>query len=90
MSILYLLTFPEPVLEATDAVWQDVEALQKAFGGVRINLFPFKKPIKFLHVSLYGLHQIRSIRRQENNQSKINHILYFSKIEKENKILFIK
>ena len=74
MSILYLLTFPEPVLEATDAVWQDVEALQKAFGGVRINLFPFKKPIKFLHVSLYGLHQIRSIRRQENNQSKINHI----------------
>ncbi len=58
MSILYLLTFPEPLLEGTDAVWQDVEALQKAFGGARINLFPFKKPRRFLPVSLYGLHQL--------------------------------
>jgi glycosyltransferase involved in cell wall biosynthesis len=74
MSVLYLLTFPEPVLEGTDAVWQDVEALQKAFGGTRINLFPFKKPTKFLHVSLYGLHRIKSVRSQENNQLKINHI----------------
>lgn len=74
MSILYLLTFPEPVLEGTDAVWQDVAALQKAFGGARINLFPFKKPTRFLHVYLYGLHQIKSIRSQEKNQLKINHI----------------
>ena len=74
MSILYLLTFPEPVIEGTDAVWQDVQALQTTFGGARMNLFPFKKPNSFLPMPLYGLHRIKSIRSQENNQLEINHI----------------
>lgn len=74
MSILYLLTFPEPVVEGTDAVWQDVQALQTTFGGAWINLFPFKKPSSFLPIYLYGLHRIKTIRSQENNKLKVNHI----------------
>ena len=74
MSILYLLTFPEPAIQGTDAVWQDVETLQTTFGGASINLFPFKKPRSFLPMPLYGLHRIKSIRSQENNQLMLNHI----------------
>ena len=38
MGILYLLTAPEPAIAGTDAVYQEVAALQGEFGGARLNL----------------------------------------------------
>ncbi len=72
MSILYLLTSPEPVVEGTDAVFQEVQALQTAFSGERVNLFPLKSPSSLVPRYLYGFHQIRTIKHQEK-KLKLNH-----------------
>ena len=47
MSVLYLLTSPTPVIEGTDAVFQEVEALRASVGGETLNLNPRKKPGAF-------------------------------------------
>jgi len=73
MSILYLLTSPEPEIEGADAVFKEVQTLQSAFEGERINLFPLKKPSSILPKFFYGLNQIKSIKKQES-KCKINHI----------------
>ena len=75
MSILYLLTSPEPVVEGTDAVFQEVRTLQVAFKGVSVNLFPFRKPSSRVPKSLYGLHRINAVRTREHI-STINHIFF--------------
>jgi len=73
MSILYLLTSPQPVIEGTDAVFKEVKALQAVFNGAQINLFPFSRPSSLFPKTLYGLQRIKTIRNQES-QLKINHI----------------
>jgi glycosyltransferase involved in cell wall biosynthesis len=75
MSVLYLLTSPQPLIEGTDAVYQEVSILQSAFKGRTINLFPVKKPSMRFPRQLCGLHRIREIRRLEKG-CKLNH-LYF-------------
>ena len=75
MSVLYLLTSPDPVIEGTDAVFQDVAILRSAFGGKTLNLFPRKKPGSRFPRQLYGFHRISEIRRLEK-QCKLSH-LYF-------------
>jgi glycosyltransferase involved in cell wall biosynthesis len=74
MSILYLLTAPAPIMEGTDAVFQEVAALRAAFQGEAVNLFPFKHPGPFPK-QLFGLHKIFEISRAETRY-KLNH-LYF-------------
>ncbi len=73
MSVLYLLTSPEPVLEGTDAVFQEVASLQSAFHGRSVNLFPLSRPSSRFPRSLYGLHKLRSIRRLEQDH-RLNHV----------------
>lgn len=73
MSILYLLTSPEPIVEGTDAIFQEVQGLQTAFNGARVNLFPLKKPSSFFPKPFYGLHRIKTMKSQENIL-KVNHI----------------
>ena len=75
MSVLYLLTSPDPVIEGTDAVFQDVAILRSAFGGETLNLFPRKKPGSRFPRQLYGLHRMLEIRRLEQ-ACRLNH-LYF-------------
>ena len=73
MSILYLLTSPEPVISGTDAAFQEVQALQSACNGKRINLFPLQKPNSLVPKTVYGWHRIKALREQESH-FKINHI----------------
>src|SRR5262245_7772895 len=75
MSVLYLLTTPPPIMEGTDAVLQEVEALRHAFDGEIVNLFPFKQPNRPFPIELYGFHSIRRLRKLER-RCKLNH-LYF-------------
>jgi len=76
MSILYLLTAPRPPIDGTDAVHNEVAALQAAFGGETMNLFPLALPSSRFPKSLYGLHAITALRRTEARH-RANHV-YFS------------
>ena len=44
MTVLYHLTAPPPAMADTDAVFQEVGALQQRFGGSQIQLYPFRRP----------------------------------------------
>ena len=73
MSVLYFMTSPTPPLEGTDAVWQDVAILAKAFEGDICNLYPVKKPHVWIPRSIYGAHMIRQIKALESTHD-INHV----------------
>jgi len=75
MSILYLLTTPPPALEGTDAVFQDVVALQRAFQGDVINLSPLRSSIRRFPKQFYGFQNILEIRKSER-RSKLNHLFF--------------
>lgn len=73
MPVLYLVTAPPPVIEGTDAVFQEVVALCHAFGGKIVNLYPLKRPSRLFSPRLYGLHKLAKIRQLER-QHKFNHL----------------
>lgn len=63
MKIVYHLTVPPPAIAGTDALIQEVNALQAHFGGEINALYPFKKPGSRLPRLFYGLHQTGRLRR---------------------------
>lgn len=65
MNILYHLTSPAPPIPGTDAVFQEIEALRRRFGGECLQLFPLRRPSRIFPKKLYGLHQYRALRRRE-------------------------
>ncbi len=73
MSVLYLLITPPPVMEGTDAVYQEVHALRREFQGEVLSLSPFKKPGSRFPRQLYGLHNIRQIKNKESHH-EITHV----------------
>jgi glycosyltransferase involved in cell wall biosynthesis len=75
MSILYLLTAPSPRIPGTDAVFQEVAILQRAFAGVAVNLFPLRSPNSRFPKWLYGLHRLGELRRLEA-RCRLNHIYF--------------
>jgi glycosyltransferase involved in cell wall biosynthesis len=75
MSVLYLLTAPPPPIAGTDAVFNEVAALQAKFGGETLNLFPFSTPAIRLPRSAYGLHLIPALRRSEARHD-VNHVYF--------------
>src|SRR2546430_211185 len=75
MSVLYLLTAPPPPIEGTDAVFQEVSALCRAFRGEIVNLSPLRSSTRRYPKQLYGFHNIREIKRLEN-RCKINHVFF--------------
>ena len=72
-TILYILTSPQPILEGTDAVFQEVANLQQATKGNSINIFPLKKPNSFFPRFLYGWHKLKELKRKEEGV-QLNHI----------------
>jgi glycosyltransferase involved in cell wall biosynthesis len=76
MSVLYLLTSPEPRIEGTDAVFQEVAALKEAVTGETINLNPRKRPGAPFPQQLYGFHKLPALWQAER-RCRVNH-LYFS------------
>jgi len=76
MSVLFLLTSPEPVIEGTDAVFQEVAALKEAVGGEAVNLCPRKRPGEPFPPQLFGFQKLPRLWQAEK-RCQINH-LYFS------------
>lgn len=75
MSILYLLTAPPPPIPGTDAVFNEVAALQAEFGGETMNLFPSMLPGRRYPSALFGLHAIPQLRRAETGH-QITHVYF--------------
>jgi glycosyltransferase involved in cell wall biosynthesis len=75
MSVLYLLTAPRPLIAGTDAVFNEVAALQAEFGGEAMNLFPFRTPRIRLPRLLYGMQAAPGLRRAEARHDT-NHIYF--------------
>lgn len=65
MNILFHLTSPSPPIPGTDAVFQEIEALRRRFGGECLQFYPFRRPSRIFPKKLYGLHQRRALRRKE-------------------------
>jgi glycosyltransferase involved in cell wall biosynthesis len=75
MSVLFLLTSPKPVVEGTDAVFQDVSMLREAVKGEVVNLYPRSVPGSAFPQALYGFHALPALRRAER-RCKVNHIFF--------------
>jgi glycosyltransferase involved in cell wall biosynthesis len=65
MSVLYLLTSSEPIIQGTDAAFQEVSALSAAFNGETINLCPRRVPGRPFPAQLLGFHKLRQLRKLE-------------------------
>ena len=75
MSVLYLLTSSEPIIEGTDATFQEVSALAAAFDGDTINLCPRRIPGRPFPPQLFGFHKLRQIRKLER-RCEITHVFH--------------
>jgi len=71
--INYLCTAPKPILQGTDALYNEIELLRTNFKGHVHSLFPFKKPISSFPAFLFGLHNYNKIKKSAS-KSSINHI----------------
>lgn len=75
MRVLYLLTSPEPIIEGTDAAFQEILALKSAFNAETINLCPWATPGRPYPPQLFGFHRLPEIRRLERSCG-INHVFH--------------
>ena len=75
MNILYHLTSPAPPMPGTDAVFQEIEALRRRFGGECLQLYPLRRPSRIFPKKLYGLHQRHALRRREPSVD-LHHLYY--------------
>lgn len=75
MNILYHLTSPAPPIPGTDAVFQEIEALRRRFGGECLQFYPLRRPSRIFPKILYGLHQRRALRRREPSVD-LHHLYY--------------
>lgn len=71
--INYLCTSPKPILQGTDALYNEIELLKNNFGGHVHSLFPFKKPVSRFPAFLYGYHNFNKVKNAADN-SELNHI----------------
>lgn len=65
MNILYHLTAPPPIISGTDATFQEMDTLQKKFGGQVLNAYPLSRPSAIFPRFLYGLHQIQTYKKMD-------------------------
>jgi len=75
MNILYHLTSPQPPMDQTDAVFQEVSMLKNHFHGQLINHFPGSKPSRIFPKALYGIHTRRLLKNM-GATTDIHHIYY--------------
>lgn len=67
--INYLTTSPKPRILGTDATYNEMQCLKKHFGGEIHSLSPLKKPTSKFPIVLYGLHNLRAIKKSEKQAS---------------------
>jgi glycosyltransferase involved in cell wall biosynthesis len=75
MRVLYLLTSPQPIIEGTDAAFQEISALRSAFNVESVNLCPWATPGRPYPPQLFGFHRLPQIRRLERH-CRINHVFH--------------
>src|SRR5574341_348402 len=75
MNILYHLTSPLPAIPGTDAIFQEVEALQARYGGDRTNLYPLRQPSSIFPRFLYGLHMLSKLKKMDDHFD-IHHVYH--------------
>ena len=75
MKILYLHTSPSPAVPGTDAVFQEVAALQNEFQAETANLFPLARPTIWFPPSLYGAQHL-SHTRSWNQRFDLFHVIH--------------
>ena len=64
MKISYLHTTPVPQMSGTDALYNEILLLHNHFGGSTTCLYPFRKPNSSYPIPLFGLHNLREIKRK--------------------------
>lgn len=75
MNILFHLTSPSPPIPGTDAVFQEIEALRRRFGGECLQFYPLRRPSRIFPKMLYGFHQRLALRRREPDMD-LHHLYY--------------
>lgn len=71
--INFLCSSPVPIIDGSDAVYSEIAYLKAHFDGKITSLYPFRKPSSTIPDLLYGLHNLRSIRKHEKT-ANLNHI----------------
>lgn len=75
LKVLYISPSPPPEIQGTDGLFTEIGNLRKFFGGDTISLSPARSLPPVIPVSLYGMHQIRSLRRY-NRDVDIFHLFF--------------
>jgi len=63
MTILYINTAPKARIAGTDAVENEIQILQDAYKGKRIDLYPFNQPVSRLPLQIVGLQSLSQLKR---------------------------
>jgi len=75
MRILYHITLSPPRIPGTDAVFQEIESLNRAFGKKIIRWYPFTRYFPFLPPFVFGIQNLVEIWKEEQN-CDIHHIFH--------------
>jgi glycosyltransferase involved in cell wall biosynthesis len=75
MNVLYHLTSPTPAIPETDAVFQEIGALQGRFGGRAVNLYPLPFPTRWFPPGFLGLHRLPELRRLDR-ATDVHHVFH--------------
>lgn len=62
MAVLYLVASPKPMIEGTDALWNEVNQVASESGKV-LSIYPSKKPSSRLPRHIYGLNKLKQIKQ---------------------------
>jgi glycosyltransferase involved in cell wall biosynthesis len=75
MKVLYVSPSPPPKVPGTDGLFNEIGYLRKFFGGDMISLSPLRSMPPIIPVCLYGMHQISTIRKY-NEEVDIFHLFF--------------
>lgn len=60
MAVLYLVASPKPVIEGTDALWNEIKQVASATGNI-LSIYPSTKPNSRLSRHMYGIRNLKQI-----------------------------
>jgi glycosyltransferase involved in cell wall biosynthesis len=75
MKVLYHITLTPPRIPGTDAVYQEVELLNKKFGTEIIRWYPFSHYTPYIPPFFFGLHNLVDVWKKERD-CDIHHIFH--------------
>jgi glycosyltransferase involved in cell wall biosynthesis len=75
LRVLYISPSPPPKVQGTDGLFTDIGNLRRFFGGDMLSLSPARSLPPLIPVSLYGIHQIPTLKRY-NKEVDIFHLFF--------------